>query len=166
MPYHDTVLHPPSIGDTWLGLSADPLPEAEVGHWVVRPSCGAVVVFSGRARDHAPGRPGVDLLTYEAYEEQVAPRLEATAGEMRAKWTDLGRIAMLHRIGEVAVGEASVVVAVSSPHRDAAFEATRYGIDTLKAIVPIWKRERWATGESWGLEPQHLTEVTGAGEPL
>ena len=110
----------------------------------------------------------MDLLTYEAYEEHAVGRLAAIADEMRARWTDLGRVAMLHRVGDVAVGEAAVVVAVSSPHRDNAFEAARYGIYALKATVPIWKRERWAGGESWGLEAQHLAEPgeVVAGPPL
>lgn len=161
------MLQPPAVGDVWLGLSGDPLPVSEAGAWAVSPSCGAVVVFSGTARDHAPGRPGVDLLTYEAYEEHAVGRLAAIAGEMRAHWTDLGRIAMLHRVGDVAVGEAAVVVAVSAPHRDNAFDAARHGIHALKATVPIWKRERWDGGESWGLEAQHITEAgeVAAGQP-
>lgn len=163
------MLAPPDTGDTWLGLSPDPLPSTEVAAWVVLPTCGAVVQFSGTARDHSADRPGVDLLQYEAYENQVAPRLQAIAAEMRRRWDDLGRVAMLHRVGPVAVGEPAVVVAVSSPHRDAAFEAARYAIDTLKTTVPIWKRERWEGGESWGLEAQHIAEVAPdfdtAGEP-
>jgi molybdopterin synthase catalytic subunit len=126
---------------------------------VVRPDCGAVVVFSGTARDHSDGRPDVSRLEYEAYEEQVVPRLAAIADAARQRWPELGRIALLHRIGEVPVGESAVVVAVSAPHRDAAFEAAKFGIDTLKATVPIWKREDWRGGSSWGLEPQHLVEV-------
>ena len=153
------MLAPPDTGDTWLGLSPDPLPSAEVAEWAVLPGCGAVVQFNGTARDHSTDRPGVDLLQYEAYEDQVEPRLLTIAAEMRGLWDDLGRIAMLHRVGPVAVGEPAVVVAVSSPHRDAAFEAARFAIDTLKAAVPIWKRERWQGGESWGLEAQHIVEV-------
>ena len=159
------MLAPPDTGDTWLGLSPDPLPSAEVAEWVVLPGCGAVVQFSGTARDHSTDRPGVDLLQYEAYEEVVEPRLLAIAAEMRGRWDDLGRIAMLHRVGPVAVGEPAVVVAVSSPHRDAAFEAARFAIDTLKAAVPIWKRERWQGGESWGLEAQHIIEVDESERP-
>ncbi len=153
------MLAPPDTGDTWLALSPDPLPSTEVAAWVVLPHCGAVVQFSGTARDHSADRHGVDLLAYEAYEDQVEPRLLAIASEMRNRWDDLGRIAMLHRVGPVAVGEPAVVVAVSSPHRDAAFEAARFAIDTLKATVPIWKRERWQGGESWGLEAQHITHI-------
>ena len=154
------MLAPPDTGDTWLGLSSDPLPSAEMAEWVVLPNCGAVVQFSGTARDHSTDRPGVDLLYYEAYEDQVEPRLQLIAAEMRARWDDLGRVAMLHRVGPVAVGEPAVVVAVSSPHRDAAFEAARFAIDTLKTTVPIWKRERWQGGESWGLEAQHIVDVS------
>ena len=154
------VLSRPHTGDTWLGLSPDPLPAAEVAAWVVQTDCGAVVQFSGTARDHSTDRTGVDLLQYEAYEEVVEPRLDAIVLEMRRRWDDLGRVALLHRVGSVAVGEPAVVVAVSSPHRDTAFESARFAIDTLKATVPIWKRERWQGGESWGLEAQHLVEAT------
>ena len=159
------ALTPPTSGDTWLGLSSQPLPAAAVAQWVVLPRCGASVVFTGTARDHSAGRPGVDLLEYEAYEKEAKPRLAAVAAEMRRRWDDLGRIAMLHRVGAVAVAEAAVVVAASSPHRDSAFLAARFGIETLKATVPIWKRERWQGGESWGLEPQHLTDLSAAHAP-
>ena len=159
------MLTPPLSGDTWLGLSPDPLPSGVVAEWVVLPRCGAVVQFSGTARDHAADRPGVDLLEYEAYEDQVEPRLAALASEMRRRWDDLGRVALLHRVGPVAVGEPAVVVAVSSPHRDAAFEAARFGIDVLKSTVPIWKRERWLGGQSWGLEAQHIAALSPLGEP-
>lgn len=152
-------VHPPSDAETWTGLSSSPLPFERASAWVVRPDCGAVVVFSGTARDHSAGRPGVDRLEYEAYEEQVIPRLEAIAASARQRWPELGRIALLHRVGEVPVGESAVVVAVSAPHRGSAFDAARFGIDTLKATVPIWKREDWEGGSSWGLEPQHLVDV-------
>jgi molybdopterin synthase catalytic subunit len=131
--------------------------------WAVLPSCGAVVLFVGTARDHAEGRPGVTLLEYEAYEEQVAPRLRRIAAEARRRWPDLGRLVLLHRLGAVAVGEASVVVVASAPHRPEAFAAGRYAIDTLKATVPIWKREHWAGGVAWGLDACHVSEVDGTG---
>lgn len=152
----------PETGDEWVALSSDPLPAGSVASWVVLPHCGATVTFTGTARDHAAGRPGVHRLEYEAYEEQVAPRLEALAAELRLRWPDLGRIALLHRTGVVELSEAAVVVAVSAPHRAEAFEAARFGIDELKRTAPIWKRESWDGGESWGLEPQVLAEV---GEP-
>ena len=128
-PYHGQVMHPPA-GDTWVGLSRDPMPIAVACEWAVRPDCGALVLFAGTARDHAPGRPGVTGLEYEAYEELI--------------------------------GEASVVVAVSSPHRPEAFEAGRFAIEALKSSVPIWKRETWDGGEDWsvdGHEPVEAREV-------
>jgi molybdopterin synthase catalytic subunit len=121
------------------------------------------VLFSGTARDHAEGRPGVERLEYEAYESQVVPRLGAVAEEARARWPDLGRIALLHRTGVLEVGEAAVVVVVSAPHRAEAFAGARFCIDALKQSVPIWKRETWSGGESWGLEAQHVIEPEGAG---
>ncbi|MGE3621701.1 MAG: molybdenum cofactor biosynthesis protein MoaE [Acidimicrobiia bacterium] len=154
-------LEPPAGGDTWLGLSGVELPVARAQTWVVRHDCGAAVCFTGTARDHSPGRPGVEVLEYEAYEEQVVPRLAAVADGLRARWPELGRIALLHRVGRLEPGDAAVVVAVASPHRDAAFEAARRGIDELKATVPIWKRETWAEGRSWGLEAQHVARPVG-----
>jgi molybdopterin synthase catalytic subunit len=151
-------MHAPDADD-WLGLTTDPLPVDAASAWAVRPDCGAVVTFSGTARDHSPGRDGVHVLEYEAYEEQVVPRLAAIAEEARRRWPSLGRIALVHRLGEVPVAESAVVVVVSAPHRGPAFDAARFCIDTLKETVPIWKREVWQDGASWGLEPQHITEV-------
>jgi molybdopterin synthase catalytic subunit len=149
-------------GETWLGLSSSPLPVADAVSWAVRPDCGGLVLFSGTARDHAEGRPGVERLEYEAYETQVVPRLRDVADEARVRWPAIGRLALLHRTGVLEVGESAVVVVVSAPHRAEAFEAARFCIDTLKASVPIWKREIWAGGESWGLEAQHIVDA-GAG---
>jgi molybdopterin synthase catalytic subunit len=126
----------------------------------VLPSCGAVVTFNGTARDHSGGRAEVTRLEYEAYEEHVVPRLDEIAAAARSKWPTLGRIALLHRVGEVPITDSAVVVAVSSPHRAEAFDAARFCIDTLKETVPIWKREDWSEGSSWGLEPQHITDVS------
>ena len=142
-----------------MGLSGDPLPVAPATDWVVRPDCGAVVVFSGTARDHAPGRPGVEVLEYEAYEEQVEPRLRAIADEARVRWPAIGRVALIHRVGVVPVGESAVVVAVSAPHRDEAFVAARFCIDAVKASVPIWKHETWSGGEAWGNDTHDLVDA-------
>lgn len=140
----------------WTALSADPLPVGAATEWVVRPDCGAVAVFCGTARDHAGDRTGVDQLVYEAYEEQAEPKLRAVADEVRRRWPMAGRIALLHRVGPLAIGDTAVVVAVSTPHRAEAFDAARYAIDAVKASVPIWKKERWSGGESWGLEGNDL----------
>ncbi|HEV2766623.1 MAG TPA: molybdenum cofactor biosynthesis protein MoaE [Acidimicrobiales bacterium] len=135
--------------DTWVALSPQPLPLATVADWAVLPRCGALVVFTGTVRDHAEGRPGVSTLEYEAYTGQVEPRLAGIADQARRQWPHLGRIALLHRTGLLGVGEASVAVAVSAPHRAEAFAAARFCIDAVKVSVPIWKRETWAGGQDW-----------------
>ncbi len=146
-------------GDDWVALTSEPLPVPAALDWAVRPNCGAVVLFSGTVRDHSEGRPGVTALDYEAYEEEVEPRLAAIAAEARRRWPSLGRIALLHRSGPMAVGETSVVVVVSAPHRQEAFVAARWAIDTLKATVPIWKRETWAGGEDWSACEHPVVDV-------
>ncbi len=152
------MLAPPAHGDDWLGLSSVVLPVHAAATWAARADCGGIVTFTGAARDHSEGRPDVDLLEYEAYETQVVPRLARIAVEARAQWTTIGRIVMLHRTGQLDVGDVAVVVTVSAPHRDDAFAGARFCIDTLKATVPVWKKERWAEGSSWGLEAQHVTD--------
>ena len=152
----------PATGDTWLGLGEEPLPVQQVLSWVGRPDCGAVVLFTGNARDHAKGRTNVTGLAYEAYEEQVTPRLEEMVDEARRLWDPVGRLVILHRTGPVKIGDAAVVVAVSAPHREEAFAAGRWCIDTLKETVPIWKRETWEGGEHWAVDAQHIVDVTGA----
>ena len=151
LPYHSDV-------DDWLALQAEPLPVDEVTAWAVRPDCGAVVVFLGTVRDHAEGRSGVSELSYEAYEEQVVPRLGEIAAEARARWS-LGRVALLHRVGRLALTECSVVVAVSSGHRAEAFDAARFCIEAIKSTVPIWKEETWDGGVDWGTGARPVTRV-------
>lgn len=158
LPYAVGVL-PPTDRDDWIGLSPDPLPLEAAAGWVVLPRCGAVVTFSGHARDHSPGRDDVTRLEYEAYDGPAVDTMSDIAAEMRRRWPDLGRIVLVHRVGALVPTDAAVVVAVSAPHRDAAFEAARFGIDTVKATAPVWKREVWADGESWGLEAQHVVAV-------
>jgi molybdopterin synthase catalytic subunit len=143
----------------WIALTADPLPVGDAVAWAVRPGCGAVACFVGTVRDHAEGRSGVSGLEYEAYEEQVERRLGDIAVAARGRWPELGRVALLHRVGALVVGEASVVVVASTPHRAEAFEAARWCIDTLKATVPIWKRETWADGQGWGTGAHDVVEV-------
>ena len=147
----------PKTGDEWLGLTESPLPIGAAYDWTVRPDCGAVVVFSGTTRDHADGRDGVTSLTYEAYEEQVTETFTEIVAELRRRWPSAGRVVMLHRVGTLGLGESSVVVAVSAPHRPEAFEAARYGIDPLQASAPIWKHETWSGGSDW---------ATGANPPI
>lgn len=143
-------MHAPTHGDTWVGITADDLPIGAAYEWAVRPNCGAVVLFSGTVRDHADGREGVQYLTYEAYDEQAPAKMHEIADEVRVRWPATGRIVLLHRTGRIELGESSVIVVVSSPHRPEAFEAGRYAIDALKASVPIWKHEVWDGGSDWG----------------
>jgi molybdopterin synthase catalytic subunit len=145
--------------EDWVALSGEPLPVEAAASFVARPDCGAVVTFTGLARDHAPGRPGVHRLEYEAYEGPAVERLQAVADEVHRRWPAVRRVALLHRTGVLGVGDTAVVVAVSAPHRADAFEGARFAIDELKRTVPIWKREAWETGDAWGLEAQHLTDV-------
>ena len=151
---------PPSTGDDWVGLTAGRLPVETALEWAVLPGCGAVVNFVGTVRDHAEGRPGVTGIEYEAYVEQVEPRLRAIAETARDRWPCLGRVVLLHRVGPLAVTEASVLVVTSTPHRAEAFAATRFCIDTLKATVPIWKRESWSGGVEWGVDARDVVGVS------
>ncbi len=145
--------------DTWLAITeSEPLIE-EAYRWAVQPDCGAAVLFSGTARDHSNGRPDVTKLAYEAYEEHLLDRFKGLVDEIRDRWPDVRRVGIMHRVGEVPIGESTVVVVTSSPHRDVAFETARYGIDRLKATAPIWKREVWSEGESWGLDAREIDDV-------
>lgn len=135
-------------------LTFDPLDVARAYAAVVHPACGGVGVFVGVVRDHHEGA-SVRGLTYEAWAERARPALRAVADEVAADHRGVRRIYAAHRLGPLAVGEASVVVAASAPHRDEAFTATRALIDRIKADVPIWKQEHLVTGEDrWpGSEP-------------
>jgi molybdopterin synthase catalytic subunit len=156
---------PPSTGETWILLTEETLPVGAAYEWTVLPDRGAVVLFSGTVRDHADGRDGVQHLTYEAYEEQAIPKLEAIALEMRARWPAIGRVVLLHRLGRLELGESSVLVVVSAAHRPEAFAAARFGIDALKATVPIWKHEVWNGGADWALGAQHLVDAHAVAGP-
>lgn len=149
----------PVDDDTWVALTDEQLPVGVVADWIVLPRCGGSVVFSGTVRDHADHRTGVSRIVYEAYAEQVEVRLRAIADQARRRWPEVGRLALLHRHGPVDLCESSVVVAASAPHRAEAFEAARFCIDTLKASVPIWKRESWDGGEDWGLAATDVESV-------
>jgi molybdopterin synthase catalytic subunit len=154
------VLSTPTDDRDWVGLSAEPLPVDAALRWTQTPDCGGQVLFTGTVRDHAEGRTGVDWLEYEAYEEQVEPRLRALAGELRARWPEIGRIVLLHRVGRLELMDVAVVVVVGSPHRPEAFAAARFAIDQLKATVPIWKKESWEGGQDWGTDATPVEQVT------
>lgn len=155
-------MQPPDHGDTWVGLTETALSVDVAARWAARPSCGAVVTFAGTARDHSDGREGVTALEYEAYDTEAVRRLHEVAGETRRRWPAVERLALLHRTGRVELTEPAVVVAASSPHRAEAFDAARFAIDTLKATVPIWKREHWAGGADWALDAAPVADVRPA----
>lgn len=131
-------------------LTDAPLDVAGLYEWALSPDCGAVVLFSGTVRDHAEGRSGVTALAYEAYREVATDKLRDVVAEARRRFTTLGRVGVVHRLGEMTLTESSVIVVVSAPHRPEAFEAARFCIDALKQSVPVWKKETWSTGHDWG----------------
>jgi molybdopterin synthase catalytic subunit len=142
-----------------VALLTEPLPVEAAQQWATVPSAGAVVSFLGVVRDHAEGRDGVRAMTYEAYEEPAVRAMREIVEEVRTQWPATERIALLHRVGELALSEASVAVVVSSAHREAAFEAARFAIDTLKECVPIWKQEHWSGGSDWAREQHAIRPV-------
>jgi molybdopterin synthase catalytic subunit len=146
--------------DSWIAVSADELPVTEALTWASRPDCGAVVSFCGSVRDASEGRPGVVSLEYEAYEAYVTTKMAEVADAVRARFPEVRRIALLHRVGLLRVGEVSVAVIVATPHRSDAFEAARRALDMVKATVPIWKRETWAEGSDWGQNTVPIVDVT------
>ena len=147
------MLTPPSAlhEQNWIGVTDEVLPVDRALVWVSRPECGGIVTFCGTVRDHSEGRPGVTALDYEVYPEQAISRLEQVAAVARDRWPMVGRLVLLHRVGRLEVGEVSVVVVASTPHRAEAFDVARYCIDTLKRTVPIWKRETWEHGTDWSV---------------
>ena len=112
---------------------------------------GAIVHFLGVVRNNTEGRE-VSYLEYEAYPPMAEKKMEEIAQEIHEKW-GLDRVAMIHRVGRLEIGEVSVAVAVASPHRKEAFEACHYAMNRLKQIVPIWKREVWADGDEEWVKP-------------
>lgn len=126
-------------------LRDDPLSVEAAHAFVADTAAGATVVFTGTVRDHSDGR-AVTGLTYEAFGERAEPQLAALAATVADKWPAARAIWMEHRVGSLELTEPAVVVAVSCDHRAEAFEAARYGIDSLKSTVAIWKQEQWADG--------------------
>lgn len=128
-------------------ISERALDEAEVAARVEGPDAGGVVSFVGRVRDHARGH-AIEHLVYEAYPEMAEREMEKIVDEAAAHWPGT-RVAIAHRVGRLEIGDAAVVVVAASAHRDEAFLACRFAIDTLKVRVPIWKREVATDGAYW-----------------
>ena len=149
----EVALLPPVSGGSGLAeLVNGPIDVDRAVRSVEAPGFGAVVVFLGTVRNHHAGR-AVEKLTYSAYRRMAADTLAKIVAELEVNGP---RVSIVHRLGEVPVGEASVVIAVGSPHRAAAYEASRSALERLKAEVPIWKREHYAEGEAVWREEEAL----------
>jgi molybdopterin synthase catalytic subunit len=125
----------------------DPLDARRLEAAVAHKGAGAICTFTGVVRDTSRGR-SVTQLDYEAYAEMAVAQMRKIGDEIAERWPE-ARIAMAHRTGRLEIGEASVVVAVSCPHRAEAIAACKWGIDRLKESVPIWKKEHAADGTYW-----------------
>ena len=130
-----------------IHITQEVLDPGKVVELVQDPGAGAIATFVGTTRDHTGDRK-VLRLEYEAYRPMADEQLQRVADEMRERW-DLTGVAIHHRLGRLEIGEASLLVAVSSAHRQAAFEACHFSIDRIKQIVPIWKKEFFEGGEVW-----------------
>jgi molybdopterin synthase catalytic subunit len=134
-----------------IRLTSEPIDSSQLLADIQSDSAGAVLLFLGTTRDSTDGRATASL-DYECYPEMASAKLAELESEARRRWP-LAGCQIVHRFGHLEIGEASVAIAVSSPHRDAAFAAGQWLIDTLKQVVPIWKRENWADGSSQWVHP-------------
>ena len=146
-----------------IDITHDELDVQQVVSHVRHPGAGAIATFVGTTRDNTAGRR-VLRLDYEAYRPMADNQLQRVADEMRERW-DLTGVAIYHRLGSLEIGEASLIVAVSSAHRKEAFEACQYSIDRIKQIVPIWKKEFFEGGEVW-VGSQSDFDPIGARQPV
>jgi len=142
----------------WIEIVHNPISAQPIVERVKGPEEGAVVVFDGIVRNHTGGRPTL-YLDYEAYEPMALEKLRELAAALRARHAVSG-VAIVHRLGRLEIGETSVLIAVSAPHRAVAFDACRFAIDTLKRSVPIWKKEYFADGAVWA-EGESLVPIPG-----
>ena len=128
-------------------LVRDSIRISAIVHELTDPADGALVTFEGIVRNQARGKQ-VRYLEYEAYESMALTQMEVIVNSALAKWP-IHRMALIHRLGRLEIGECSVLIAVTSEHRQAAFDACRYAIDALKEQVPIWKKEYYSDGAVW-----------------
>src|SRR5512143_1474640 len=128
-------------------VQTEPIDLNELVRYVTDAEAGAIATFIGTTRNNNEGRK-VIALDYDGYPEMAEKELARIGAEARAKWP-IGRMAIVHRLGPVQITEASVIIAVSSAHRDAAFAACRFAIEEIKKTVPIWKKEVYEGGEVW-----------------
>jgi molybdopterin synthase catalytic subunit/molybdopterin converting factor small subunit len=125
-----------------------PLSPDAIATAVDDPGAGGLVIFSGVVRNETAGRP-VKFLEYEAHAPMAEGKMREIGQTVRGRWPGIKHVAIMHRVGRLEIGEASVLIAVSAAHRQEAFEACKYAIDTLKHTVPVWKKEHFEDGEIW-----------------
>jgi MoaE-MoaD fusion protein len=128
-------------------LVREPIDIQHILHAIQKPEDGAVILFDGVVRNNARDK-AVRFLEYDAYESMALRKLQEIGTRARSEYA-IRDIAIVHRLGHMEVGECSVIIAVASAHRGPAFDACRFAIDTIKKIVPIWKKEFYADGEIW-----------------
>lgn len=124
-----------------------PIEIQKYADYVLHAGAGAVTIFTGNVREWTRGVRTL-YLAYEAYIPMAEKKLAEIGAEMEGKWPDV-KVAIVHRIGELKISDIAVLIAVSSPHRKAAYEANEYAIERIKEVVPIWKKEIWEDGEEW-----------------
>ena len=145
-------------------ITEEPLSADAIARAVSAPAAGGVAVFLGVVRDNTAGRRVV-ALEYEAHVPMAEAKLKEIGEAVYERWPGVRQVAILHRIGRLQVGEASVAIGVSAAHRQEAFEACQYAIDTVKRIVPIWKREMFEDGSAWvGLQGESPPPGWDAGD--
>jgi molybdopterin synthase catalytic subunit len=150
-PGDELCLFPPVSGGSGADIYrvvTEPLSPDAIAAAVDEPGAGGITIFSGVVRNETGGRP-VKFLEYEAYAPMAEIKMREIGETVRARWPGVRRVAILHRIGRLEIGESSVLIAVAAAHRGDAFEACRYAIDTLKQTVPVWKKEHFEDGEVW-----------------
>jgi molybdopterin synthase catalytic subunit len=159
----DIALIPPVSGGAkdMIEVTSDPLDPGKLAAAVRKDESGAVIVFSGVARNNSEGRR-VEALEYEAHATLAEKKLREVAGEVRSRWPVTG-VAIAHRVGRLTIGETSLLVAVSSPHRREAFEACQYAVDRIKQTVPVWKKEIWEGGGGAWVEGHPVETPDGVG---
>jgi molybdopterin synthase catalytic subunit len=143
----------------WIAISPSPLLMADLITWATRPEYGAVVAFSGTVRNNSGTLTNITSLEYETNADLAEDRMAQVAAEARLRWPALGAIGIHHRTGRVELGEIAVIVVVSSPHRQQAFEGAEFCIDAVKECVPMWKREFWDGGSAWSVDARSILRV-------
>src|SRR5215510_997839 len=134
--------------DDVFEVTREPIDKLGLEQRLLTGSAGAMVTLDGSVRNNTKGRRVVSL-EYDAYWPMAVKEMRRVGAEIRVRWPDIERVGIIHRFGELKVSDSSVVIVVTSPHRNIAFEACRYAIDRVKQTVPIWKKEIFEDGEAW-----------------